>query len=320
MRWIKLVFWNDAEERLAAGWRLYLQFALNLGLAFFLLRVANAWASLDFTASAGFSVVTEAMFLLATLISVWLAGRFLDRRHFSDFGLLPCQRRWWEDLAAGVLAGLVMAAGLVVLALAAGWARLEWAPVSGIEGVPVVGAMFLSAVLYGGIGLFEELARAYHERNLLEGTYAGPLGHTGSMVFAVGGAALISVVMHRGDVLYLVYVFVAAAALGVFYLLTGRMALAAGAHMAYDLAMFAVVGVGAEEGNTVGTLLLVTQDALIQSSAAGMAFTFRGLALALGMEVVGLLLMLTWVRLRTGRLGLKEGLWRPTLRRRGWGL
>ena len=33
MRWIRLVFWNEAEGRLAAGWRLYLQFALNLGIA-----------------------------------------------------------------------------------------------------------------------------------------------------------------------------------------------------------------------------------------------------------------------------------------------
>lgn len=316
MRWVRLVFWNEVEGRLAAGWRLYLQFALNLGLAFFLLRVANAWGSLDFRVSAGFGVVVAALFLLATLASVWLAGRFLDRRHFSDFGLLPGQRRWWTDLAAGLVVGLLMAVGLVLVALAAGWARLAWAPVSGIAGVPVAGAMLLSVVQYACIGLFEELARAYHERNLLEGTYAGPLGPAGSMVVAVAGAALISVVMHQGDATYLLYVFVAAAVLGVFYLLTGRMALAAGVHMAYDFALFAVIGVGAEEGSTVGALFLVTQDALLQSSEAGMAFTPGGLVLVLGMELVGLLLVLGWVRLRTGRLGLREGLWRPTLRTR----
>lgn len=316
MRWVKLVFWNEAEGRLAAGWRLYWQFALNLGLAFFLLRVANAWGSLDFRASAGFGVVVAAMYLLATLASVWLAGRFLDRRHFSDFGLLPRQGRWWADLAAGLVVGCLMAAGLGLVALGLGWARLEWAPVSGIAGVPVGVAILLSVVQYACIGLFEELARAYHERNLLEGTYAGPLGRAGSMVVAVAGAALISVVMHRGDASYLLYVLVAAAVLGVFYLLTGRMALAAGVHMAYDFSMFTVIGVGAEEGSTVGALFSLRQEALLQSSEAGMALTPNGLVLVLAMELVGLVLVLGWIRWRTGRLGLRDGLWRPTLRKR----
>lgn len=317
MQWVRLVFWNEAEGRLAAGWRLYLQFALNLGLAFFLLRLANAWGSLDFRASAGFGVVVAAMFLLATLTSVWAAGRFLDRRRFSDFGLLPHQGSWWADLAAGLATGAVMAAGLALLALVLGWARLQWAPSSGMEGVPVIGAMFMSVLMFVCIGLFEELARAYHERNLLEGTYAGLLGPRGSMVVAVTGAALISAVMHGGDPSYLFYVLIAATVLGVFYLLTGRMALAAGAHMAYDFIMFAVIGVGVEGGSTVGALFLVTQDALTQSSEGGMAFTPKGLILVLGTELAGLLLMLGWVRLRMGRLGLREGLWRPTLRE--WG-
>jgi len=316
MRWVRLIFWNEAEGRLAAGWRLYLQLALNLGLAFFLLRVANAWGSLDFRASAGFGVVVAAMLLLATLASVWLAGRFLDQRDFSDLGFLPGQGRWWADLVAGLVTGCTMAAGGVLLALAAGWLRLEWAPFSGMEGVPVAGAMFLSGLMYASTGLFEELARAYQERNLLEGTYAGPLGRAGSMAAAVTGAALVSVMMHSGDILYLVYVFVASTVLGVFYLLTGRMALAAGVHAAYDLVMLAVIGLGAEEGSTVGALFQVTQDALVSSSERGMALTPRGLALVLVMEVVGLLLGLGWIRLRTGRLGLREGLWRPTLGKR----
>lgn len=314
MRWVRLVFWNEVEGRLAAGWRLYLQFVLNLGLVFFLLRVANVTGSLDLRASPGFNVVTAALFLVATLASVLLAGRFLDRRDFSDFGLLPNQGRWWLDLVAGLAVGLLMATSLVVLSLAAGWARLRWAPMSGIAGMSIGGAMILSAIMYACVGLFEELARAYQERNLLEGTYAGPLGRGGSVVVTVAGAALISVVMHRGGVWYLVYVFVSAAVLGVFYLLTGRMALAAGAHMAYDFALLAVIGIGAEEGGTVGSLFLVAQDALTRPSDVGMAFTARGLALVLGIEAVGLLLMLGWVRLRTGRLRLKEGIWRPTLR------
>jgi hypothetical protein len=212
--------------------------------------------------------------------------------------------------------GCVMAAGLILLALAVGWARLRWAPFSGVPGMPVAGAMVLSVVMYGCIGLFEELARAYQERNLLEGTYDGPLGRAGSMAVAVACAALVSVVMHSGEFSYLVYVFVASAVLGVFYLLTGRMALAAGVHAAYDLVMLAVIGLGAEEGSTVGALFQVTQDALVSSSERGMALTPRGLALVLVMEVVGLLLGLGWIRLRTGRLGLREGLWRPTLRKR----
>jgi membrane protease YdiL (CAAX protease family) len=178
----------------------------------------------------------------------------------------------------------------------------------------LAGAILLSVLTYTCIGLFEELARAYHLRNLLEGTHGGWLGSAGAMAVAVSGAALISVLMHRGSTTYLLYVAVASAVLGLFYLLTGRMALAAGAHMAYDFMLFTVFGVGAEEGNAIAVLFQARYEPLIRSTSGGIDLTPTGLALVLMGEAVGLLVMLGWVRLRHGRIRLQEGLATPALR------
>lgn len=173
MRWIEGVFWNGDERRLRAGWRLTIQLVLNLGLALVSLRLAAAWTGPVFSESPWFSLVGAALFLGATLLLVWLAGHFLDRRAFADFGLHPGRRSWWADLGAGLAVGSVVPTAAMLLASAVGWVELEWSPTSGMPGPPFLAAVLLSAVGYVCIGLFEETARAYHTRNLLEGIYLG---------------------------------------------------------------------------------------------------------------------------------------------------
>ena len=317
MQSLRRILWNHAEGRLRAGWRLFIQFTSNVGLAVVSLALVNRWASPDFDASPVSGLVGATLFLGVTLLTVWLAGRFLDRRAFSDFGLHLGQGGWWADLGMGLAVGFIVPAGFMLLASAAGWVTLELVPTSGIPWISLLGAMLVSAVTYACIGLFEELGRAYHIRNLLEGTYSGPLRPLGSMVVAVVGAALISVAMHRGDAAYLFYVFVAASVLGLFYLLTGRMAIAAGVHMAYDFTLLALFGIGAEAGGAAATLFRVQHDPLTRPAGDGLGLTPAGLMLVLGVEVVYLLLLRGWVRLHHGRPRLKEGLEAPTLLKRG---
>lgn len=317
MQRITRLFWNGGEGRLRAGWRLAVQLVLNLALALVGLVLLSSWAGPQFADSAWYGLANAAIFFGATLLAVWLAGRFVDRRAsaarqvLAGFGFLPRRGAWWADLGAGLAVGSCLPAAAIWLASLAGWVRLELAPATGVPGLPFAAALFLSAVMFACVGLFEELARAYHERNLLEGTYAGWPGRAGSMVAAVAGAALISALMHRGGAAYLLYVFVSASVLGLFYLLTGRMALAAGAHMAYDFTMLTLFGVGAGEGATFATLFRLQQDVLLQPGG-DMDLTPAGLALVLGVEAATLLLLLGWVRLREGRIGLQEGLATPT--------
>lgn len=72
---------------------------------------------------------------------------------------------------------------------------------AGFPGLSFGLAVLLSALVYLCVGTFEEVGRAYHIRNLLEGTIRG-LGLKGATVVAVIGASTISVLMHSGNLTY----------------------------------------------------------------------------------------------------------------------
>ena len=78
------LFWNREEQRLRAFWRLSLQLLLTIvGVIVFGVAL-SVWTSGQLLPDliAWSCLIT----LLAVLASVALAGRFLDRRPFAEFG------------------------------------------------------------------------------------------------------------------------------------------------------------------------------------------------------------------------------------------
>ena len=116
------LFYNARENRLRAFWRLLLQFVLDtigaalLGsLAFVAFAIfggatLGAGALDSLAASPALGTVIGGMSLVAALFSVWLAGRFFDRRPFSGFGL-RLDRGWWLDFGFGLLLGAFLMTG-----------------------------------------------------------------------------------------------------------------------------------------------------------------------------------------------------------------
>jgi membrane protease YdiL (CAAX protease family) len=251
----------------------------------------------------------------ATLLSVWLAGRFLDRRLFSDFGLHLRRGAWWADLAFGLGLGIMLPLGLALAAMAAGVVRFEPVFTPGFPGVWFGCAVLLSALVYLCVGVFEEVGRAYHARNLFEGA-AGGVGSRVGAVVAVLGASVISVLMHSGNLAFLVFVLLAAAIKSLSYLLTGRVGIALGYHAAWDFAVATVLGIGAESGAGGTTAIYISHfdDTAWASAASPEAFALPVLLALLGLELVGLLLILGWIRSRYGSVQVGEDLATPTLR------
>jgi hypothetical protein len=105
-----------------------------------------------------------------TLLSVWFAVHNLDRRYFSDLGLNLRQKEWWSDFGFGILVGVIVPTGFVLAARSIGWIRLEVRLSIGSAGTPFALALLLALIAYLCVGIFEEVARAYHLRNLFEGT------------------------------------------------------------------------------------------------------------------------------------------------------
>ena len=100
------LFRNHNERRLRAFWRLLIQLTLFVAgselLGLMALGVFIPWSATFFAA---YALLT----LLVALGSVWLAGRFLDRRtFFGGFGLQMYNRGWWFDLAFGLFLGALL--------------------------------------------------------------------------------------------------------------------------------------------------------------------------------------------------------------------
>jgi membrane protease YdiL (CAAX protease family) len=312
---VKSALWNESQGRLRAGWRLAIQLILNIGLVLPILSLARSRpGSFDPDSSWGM-VAVAAMTVGATLLSVWLAGRFLDRRLFSDFGLHLNRASWWAEFAFGLVLGITLPLGLALAGMAAGVVRLEPAYSSGFPGLSFGIAVLLSAFVYLCVGVFEEVGRAYHVRNLFEGTARG-LGSHGAAVLAVLGASVISVIMHSGNLAFMWFVLLATAMKGMWYLLTGRVGIALGYHAAWDFAMVTILGIGAQSdaNGTTAFYLARFEDVAWASAANSGEITLPALLALLALELVALLLILGWVRFRQGKVTLCEELATPSSR------
>ncbi len=303
---MRRIFWNLDERRLRAGWRLAIQLSGNLILAvlpWYTLRAATG-RLLDPAAWADLARYT--IFFVATVLTVAAAARWLDRRPFADLGLHLAAPAWWADFAFGLVLAAVPIVALLLLAWALGWVTIEPAPVSGLDGVPWGVGLLLALLQYLSVAFFEELARAYHIRNLFEGT-RGRLGLVGGAVVAVGGAALISAVMHIGPAIFLLYVFLDTAVYGLCYLLTGRMAIAVGHHLAWDLLLSTVL-VGPE----IVPLEYAAAVFFVRPAGGALSALASPSPLLLAGAMVGVLayaaanalVILGWVRLRQGAAAL----------------
>jgi len=314
-------FWNRSENRLRAGWRLALQLVLNIGGAILFVAMVVPHTPLSHWSRLATQAVGYPVLLGITLFSVWFAGRFLDRRAWHDFGLVLTQRAWWADFGAGLAVGSVLVVLLMVAATALGIIRLKLTLTSGIEGLSFPAAALLSGVALSAVGFFEELARAYHIRNLFEAFSSTRFGLRGAALVATAGAALVSVVMHSGGMpVFMLYVFGTMSVQGLFYLFTGRVALITGYHIAWDLTLATVFGIEAlTEAEHTGLFTPQLTGSLQMSGTAIHVADYLPLALmglaALALQVAAWLALLGWVRWREGGVRVRADMARPTLLR-----
>jgi len=96
------LFWNKAEMRLRSGWRILIQIIMVC----FPLVIFGA---LGLYSGKLLAVKMTATALPITLLSIWILGRLIDKRAFSDYGIQLQQKDWWVDYGFGLLAGFLAA-------------------------------------------------------------------------------------------------------------------------------------------------------------------------------------------------------------------
>jgi len=276
---MKNLFWNKDERRLRALWRLVGQILalllvslvlnLLLGLGMALVGLLGNALSGDTTAYpleqlAGFTnspwmmVVSGLLMLAGITLSVWLAGRFLDRRPMADFGF-HFGRRWFADLGFG----LALGAGLMLFIFLAEWLA-GWIVIDGSWYAPdpqrnsFALGIFQAVILFICVGIYEELfSRGYLLRNLAEGLRFGPIGPRAALVLGYVLSSSVFGALHMGNpnasAISTLNLIVAGLFLGLGYLLTGELAISIGLHITWNFFQGNVFGFpvsGTEAGAT----------------------------------------------------------------------
>jgi membrane protease YdiL (CAAX protease family) len=230
------ILYNNDEKRLRAGVRIALQtvmlFAAMIGFSL----IVNLLALKD-------DVFHIASFCVAITISVWLSGRYLDKRPFADFGM-RLNSRFWTHYFVGWLITAVMQLFVVATYAWSGtldsietprWENLSTAP---------FWLLFLSMLM---VGYHEELwSRGYHLLNMTEGFTGWKISpHVAAMLSIVISSTFFAL-MHVGNPNVTTFALINIALAGIWlalpFLITGSLGLSIGMHTGWNFVMGAVFG------------------------------------------------------------------------------
>jgi membrane protease YdiL (CAAX protease family) len=251
--------------------------------------------------------------LVATLASLWAAGRLLDRRPMAGFGF-NLSRGWWRDLAFGLALGAALMTGIFLVELAAGWVTVRGVLQTAQPGRSFLGAIAMPVVLFLCVGIYEEaLARGYLLRNLSEGLNFRFVGRRGAILLAWVISSIVFGALHAGNpnagLVSTANLVVAGLLLGLGTVLTGELALPIGLHITWNLFQGNVYGFPVSGGDfTQATVIAIAQGG--PDWLTGGAFGPEAGVLGLAATLVGMVLIVAWVR-RRGPLALDARLGQP---------
>ena len=290
---------ND-EQRIRAGWRVLIQIFLTTGLV---LAIGSSFLVADGRYQ---FFRMEFSMMLAVILVLSFATRILDRRKFRDLGVDLREKSWWSDLGFGLFLGLFQTLAFLLAAWRLGWVTIEPAFLALGENAPLQVAVLMDILAFVCVAVMEELLRAYQVRNVAEGTAHGGSKWQLGLLAGTLVASAMSVVMHlnqQGPGFWS-YVFLRSLIFCLGFCLTGRVALAVGLHFAWDFLTTTVVSLGGTGGITAAVLYAAPLTLAGNQAFRADQFTLLGLAL----QVPILVLMLVWVRVRSGKLSFRQGL------------
>jgi uncharacterized protein len=243
------LFWNPRENRLPALLRIIyfgiIFIIIYLGLELILSGGLNLLGiSSNDTSSVSYFIIHASLlsFLpVAGIISaLWFASRFIDKRSMSEFGF-HFTSKWWMDLGAGLIIGVVSLLVVFGLEFAFGWVTIIQTGYSSLTLVPFWLGLVMYFIFYVSIGVFEEsLIRGYLLRNITEGLKNLRISPRLAIGISLGISSIVFGFLHitnpsisTGAIILLA---LAGVFLGLGYVLTGNLGLSIGIHISWNFA------------------------------------------------------------------------------------
>lgn len=306
-----------------APWRLLAQFLLFAFLTVvFSTLLTAAWAAIGANAAGpgGFGPVAGSpavlligsfASLLAVFLSMWLAGRFLDRRPFRDFGL-HLNGGWWLDLLFGMFLGALLMTLIFLTELAFGWISVTGSFESASPGTPFALAILLPLGIFLCVGVYEEmLYRGYQLRNAAEGLNYPAIGPRAAVVLAWVLTSAVFGLLHAANpnatVLSTFNIALAGLLLGAGYVLTGQLAIPIGLHITWNFFQGNVYGFPVSGLDPLGATFLTIEQGGPDLFTGGVFGPEAGL-LDPAATALGILLIALWVKLRRGKVSIDDRL------------
>jgi membrane protease YdiL (CAAX protease family) len=312
-----VLFEQSGLRRLRAGWRLlaqYLAFDASRTILASLLATAVLLVGPGGARSWAFLPMTGVASLIAVLISVWAAGRLLDRRPIGDYGL-RVNGGWLLDLGFGVALGALLMTAIFLVQLSAGWISVTGSFRSFIGGTPFALAVLVPLFSFVLVGFYEELlSRGYQLRNLAEGLNFPELGPRAAVLLAWISTSAFFGLLHAANPSATPFstfnIFLAGLMLGLGYVLTGRLAVPIGLHLAWNFFQGNVFGFPVSGIDPAGASVLTIEQGGPDLFTGGSFGPEAGL-LGVGAMVSGALLILLWSRLTQGSISIHTLLAEP---------
>lgn len=323
------IFWNQNEKRLRAVWRIGLHTVVLLVLtSVFTVAPIFLAVAIDLIAGTNLqsvvagvnplqivenpwigTVIVPAATLLGVLLTTFMAGKWVDRRKFREFGL-TFSKGWWIDFVFGLGLGVL----LMSLIFLGGWLSGNVDIVGYFVPFPqdesFLSGFIRSVIFFLFVGIYEEiLSRGYHLINLAEGFYVTGIGKRWALMLAFLVSSLIFGVLHIGNPnaswLSTLNISLAGVFLGLGMVLTGSLAIPIGLHITWNLFQGNVYGFPVS-GIKTGATIIAT-DLIGPEWLMGGLFGPEAGLLGLAAMVIGSGLTILWVR-RKGRLILQSEL------------
>ena len=302
MRQASALVWNQEEGRLRAGVRVCLFFALwGFGPALLHLLLGHWVRSLVGAQGQWLaSIYLDLLRLLAVLFAAVLAATWIDRRPLADWGF-HFSRRWFVDL----LFGMALGAGLMGAIFAVQWA-LGWVTITGFWSAPAATpfliAILAPLVLAIVVSVAEELlSRGNQLLNLAEGFRFLRLRSAVLLAWLI--SSIIFGALHvsnpNSSWLSTGYLVFYGAFLGAGYVLTGELALPIGLHFTWNFVQGSILGFPVSGRPLYMVSVIDTQQAGPDLWTGG-AFGPEAGLLGLIAGLIGIALIILWVRLQTG--------------------
>jgi uncharacterized protein len=309
LNFVKAIFWSSGEKRLRAGWRILAHLLVLLLL--FMLSSFNLMPSglpqnrlVDFI----LKVIGENLSWMIIVLSLLIAGKFLDRRPFKSYGF-ALDRAWWLDMGFGLALGALLMAVIFGVEYALGWVTVT--PTLEPSQPLFWEDIFFYLLLFISVGIQEEvMSRGYWLRNIAEGLNFRRIGPRAALWISYAISSSIFGLLHfanpNSSWVSTVNLILAGLFLGLPYLLTGELAISIGLHITWNFFQGNVFGFPVS-GMRTGTTLITIQQSGPQLWTGG-AFGPEAGLIGIAAIVIGSLLILLWVKSTRQRLAWQDSL------------